>query len=81
MNRVDEPNGQALVNWLLQFDQQTRTEDAGSRTTSAKLNYTCRCNSCGCEIKLSSHWVFLAEKIRADGPVCPVCAESGMTLS
>jgi hypothetical protein len=30
---------------------------------------------------LSSHWVFLAQKIRPDGPICPVCAESGMTLS
>jgi len=81
MNRVDEPNGQALVDWLLQFDQQSAPVGAGSHTTSVKLNYACRCNSCGCEIKLSSHWVFLAEKIRSGGPVCPVCAEPGMTLS
>ena len=80
MNRVDEPNGQALVDWLLQFDQQSRPEDTGIRTTSAKLNYTCRCNSAVAKSVVESlglsRW-----KNSSDGPVCPVCAESGMTLS
>ena len=62
MNRVDEPDGQALVDFLLSFDDQSSVQSPNPVGNGKKMRHDFRCDSCGCEIVLTSQWIFLAKK-------------------